>query len=241
MSETYGYFDDPQREYVITNPMTPTKWTNYVGTIDFGGIVDNTGGSLLCAGDPSLNRITKYIPQQLDTDFKGSTLYVRVKTADGYALYSPFFTPCLTELDSYECRVGLSYQKITSEFAGLKVEATIFVPTGSKVEVRDIRVTNQSGNPVEVDLIPVVEYSHFEALKQFTNADWVPQTMMSHVEHEVRWTTDTLPVPLHAPRWTHQFYHHKQSGRFLRIRSQKTPRFLWHLGKPALPQVRLPV
>lgn len=184
MSETYGYFDDAKREYVITNPMTPTKWTNYVGTIDFGGIVDNTGGALLCAGDPSLNRINKYIPQQLDTDFKGSTLYVRVKTTDGYAIYSPFFTPCLTELDSYKCHVGLSYQKIISEFAGLKVEATIFVPTESRVEVRDIRVTNQSGNPVEVDIIPLVEYSHFEALKQFTNADWVPQTMMSHVEQE---------------------------------------------------------
>jgi cellobiose phosphorylase len=30
-----------------------------------------------------------------------------------------------------------------------------------------------------LDAIPVVEFSHFDALKQLTNADWVPQTMQS--------------------------------------------------------------
>ena len=45
----YGYFDDEQREYVITNPRTPTKWINYIGTLAFGGFVDHTGGALICA------------------------------------------------------------------------------------------------------------------------------------------------------------------------------------------------
>jgi hypothetical protein len=36
----YGYFDDPDREYVITDPRTPTKWINYIGTLQFGGLVD---------------------------------------------------------------------------------------------------------------------------------------------------------------------------------------------------------
>lgn len=31
----YGYFDDANREYVITDPRTPAKWINYVGTLDF--------------------------------------------------------------------------------------------------------------------------------------------------------------------------------------------------------------
>ncbi len=37
---TYGHFDDARREYVITNPRTPVKWINYVGTLDFGGFVE---------------------------------------------------------------------------------------------------------------------------------------------------------------------------------------------------------
>ena len=40
-------------------------------------------------------------------------------------------------------------------------------------------ITNQREEAVELDAIPLVEYTHFEALKQFTNADWVPQTMTS--------------------------------------------------------------
>ncbi|BDS05081.1 glycosyl transferase [Oceaniferula spumae] len=184
MTAKYGHFDDDNREYVITNPSTPTKWINYVGSLEFGGFVDHTGGSLLCAGDPALNRIVKYLPQLPDTDFKGSTLYIRVRTASGQEVYSPFFTPCLDDLESYECRVGLSYQTITSSVAGIQVQAQIFVPYGACLEIRDIKVTNNRDEAVEIDIIPVVEYTHFDALKQFTNADWCPQTMMSEAQSE---------------------------------------------------------
>jgi cellobiose phosphorylase len=189
MKTNYGHFNDANREYIITTPTTPTKWVNYVGSLKFGGLVDHTGGALLCAGDPALNRINKYIPQLPDTDFKGSTLYIRIKSADGYEILSPFFTPTLNELESYECRVGLSYQKITSVVAGIQVQVTIFVPNDSPLEIRDITVTNLRDDAVELDIIPVVEYSHFEALKQFTNADWVPQTMMSEEVKNGEFTT----------------------------------------------------
>ena len=45
----------------------------------FGGLVDQTGGLLLCKGDPALNRITKYIQQMPSSEFKGETLYLRVR------------------------------------------------------------------------------------------------------------------------------------------------------------------
>ncbi len=173
----YGYFDDTTKEYVITNPKTPVKWVNYVGTLGFGGIVDHTGGSLLCKGDPAINRIVKYIPQLPSSDFKGETLYIRFKTSDGYKVFSPFFVPTLDKYDFYECRVGLSYQKITSEFYGIRTEATIFVPPNANVCLRKIVVTNVGTEARDIDIIPVVEYTHPDALKQFTNADWVPQTM----------------------------------------------------------------
>lgn len=77
---SYGHFEG--REYVITNPRTPVKWINYVGTIDFGGFVDHTGGLLVCKGDPALNRITKYITQLPSSEFKGSTIYLRGRRGD---------------------------------------------------------------------------------------------------------------------------------------------------------------
>jgi len=173
----YGYFDDDKKEYVITDPKTPVKWINYVGTLAFGGIIDHTGGSIICKGDPALNRIVKYIPQLPGSDFKGETLYIRLKKEDGYKIFSPFFVPTLDDYDKYECRVGLGYQKFITEFYGIRTEVCIFVPKGKNVVIRDITVSNISGNPLEVDVIPVVEFTHFDALKQYTNADWVPQTM----------------------------------------------------------------
>ncbi|MGL1893157.1 MAG: glycosyl transferase [Spirochaetaceae bacterium] len=175
----YGYFDNDVKEYVITNPKTPVKWINYIGSLDFGGFVDHTGGALLCKGDPALNRIVKYIPQLPSSNFKGETLYVRVKTDSGYELFSPFFVPVLKDYESYKCRVGNGYSIYESVVNGIKVEVTIFIPTDSQREIRDIKVTNLRASAVEIDIIPVVEYTHFEAIKQFNNADWVPQTMQS--------------------------------------------------------------
>ncbi len=52
MTKSYGTFDNDRREYVITDPRTPVKWINYIGTLAFGGYVDHTGGAALCKGDP---------------------------------------------------------------------------------------------------------------------------------------------------------------------------------------------
>jgi len=183
----YGYFDDEHREYVITSPRTPVKWINYVGTLAFGGIVDHTGGSLICKGDPALNRITRYIPQLPASEFKGETLYLRFKREEGsYKVFSPYFVPTLDSYDLYECHVGLGYTRIVSQFYGIRTDATIFVPRGDHREIRDVQITNISGRPVEIDAIPVVEYTHPNALKQFTNADWVPQTMQSSAYRDER-------------------------------------------------------
>lgn len=175
----YGYFDEANREYVITDPRTPVKWINYIGTRAFGGFVDHTGGALICKDDPTHNRITKYIQQMPSSDFKGETLYLRLHTKAGLFAFSPFFVPTLDDYELYECHVGLGYTRIVSEMHGLRTAATIFVPRGAQCEVRRIRVTNVGANHARVDAIPVVEYTHPSAMQQYTNADWVPQTMMS--------------------------------------------------------------
>jgi cellobiose phosphorylase len=184
----YGYFNNQEKEYVITNPKTPVKWMNYIGGLDFGGFVDHTGGALICKGDPALNRIVKYIPQLPSSSFKGETLYIRIKKADGYELISPFFIPVLTPYESYECRVGNGYSIFTSVISGIKTEVRVFIPMGSQREIRDITVTNLREDAVEIDIIPVIEYTHFEAAKQFNNADWVPQTMQSEVITDGQYT-----------------------------------------------------
>ncbi|MCL4562445.1 MAG: glycosyl transferase [Chloroflexi bacterium] len=180
----YGYFDDAHKEYVITNPRTPVKWINYIGSLAFGGFVDNTGGALICKGDPSLDRITRYYQQLPASEFKGETLYLRIHLEQGYRVFSPFFVPTLDDFDRFECRVGLDYTRFITEFYGLRCEVTVFVPPGEACEVRDACLTNISSSPLVVDAIPVVEYTHPNAVTQLTNSDWVPQTMVSKAVHD---------------------------------------------------------
>ena len=42
----YGYFDNENREYVITNPATPAPWVNYLGSPEYGAIISNNAGTL---------------------------------------------------------------------------------------------------------------------------------------------------------------------------------------------------
>lgn len=179
----YGYFNDSEREYVITNPKTPVKWVNYIGSLAFGGFVDHTGGSQLCKGDPALNRITKYIPQMPSSDFKGETAYVKIKKKSDSekesTIVSPYWHPCFKEYDSFECHVGMYYSRWLTKMAGLSFDILAFIPYKGSQFIRQYKITNTSNEPLEVELFPVVEFSHFDALKQLTNADWVPQTMTS--------------------------------------------------------------
>jgi len=71
----YGYFDDPNREYVITNPRTPAKWINYIGTLQFGGFVDHTGGAIICKNDPAL----KWDGFKARRIYRGATILMTVK------------------------------------------------------------------------------------------------------------------------------------------------------------------
>ena len=35
----FGYFDDANKEYVITRPDTPRSWSNYLGSTEYGAII----------------------------------------------------------------------------------------------------------------------------------------------------------------------------------------------------------
>ncbi|MBN1798726.1 MAG: glycosyl transferase [Spirochaetales bacterium] len=177
----FGYFDHEKKEYVITTPKTPVKWINYIGTLKFGGFIDHNGGGVICKQDPAENRIVKYIPQLPASDMNGETCYIRYKENNEYHSFSPYYTPTLDKYDFYECRVGLGYSLFTSEFYGIRTEITVFVPLKSTQVIRKIKIKNTSQKSREIDVIPVVEYTHFQAMKQFNNADWVPQTQLSRL------------------------------------------------------------
>jgi cellobiose phosphorylase len=176
-----GYFNNETKEYIITTPKTPVKWINYIGTLEFGGFVDQNGGGVICKSDPAENRIVKYIPQLPASDMNGETCFIRFKEKNAYRVFSPYYTPTLDPYDYYECRVGLGYSVFISEFYGLRTEITVFVPHKGIQVIRKIKVKNLSDKAKEIDIIPVVEYTHYHANRQFDNNDWVPATQISQL------------------------------------------------------------
>jgi len=175
----FAHYDDERRELVVVDPRTPTKWINYIGTLDFGGFVDQTGGLNLCKKDPANNRVTGYRIDAPPNAPRGNTLYARTTAPDGTrTIFSPFFTPTLTSFDRFECRMGLGYTRWLVRMQGFEFEIVIFVPAGASQAIIDVKVRNVSALPgTKLDLAPLVEFSHPDALKNLTNADWVPQTM----------------------------------------------------------------
>jgi len=161
----YGFFDDANREYVITNPLTPYPWINYFGMDDFFSLFSNTSGGYSFFMDARLRRITRYRYNNVPVDNEGRYFYI----IDNDVTWSPGFKPVKTELDSYECRHGLGYSVITSSKNNLKVQQTSFVPLGESCEVHEVVLTNESSDTKKVDLYSYIEFALWDALDDMTN------------------------------------------------------------------------
>ncbi len=161
----FGRFEDESREYVITTPRTPYPWINYLGTEQFFGLVSHTGGGYCFYRDARLRRLTRYRYNNVPTDVGGRYYYLH----DAGDYWTPGWSPVKRELDFYECRVGLSYTKITGERNGLRAEVVYFVPLGTNAEVHRVTVTNTSKAKKRAKLFSFVEFCLWDASDDQTN------------------------------------------------------------------------
>jgi len=72
----YGYFNDQDKEYVITAPDTPLPWINYLGSENFFSLVSNTGGGYSFYKDAKLLRLTRYRYNNVPLDSNGHYYYI---------------------------------------------------------------------------------------------------------------------------------------------------------------------
>lgn len=161
----FGFFDDTNREYVITTPETPYPWINYLGQEDFFTLVSNTGGGYSFYRDARLRRITRFRYNNVPTDDGGKYFYIN----EGGDVWSPSWKPVKAKLDAYECRHGLGYTQITGQRNGLKAEVLSFVPLKFKGEVRRLRFTNESETTKNFKLYSFVEWALWNAGDDMAN------------------------------------------------------------------------
>ena len=163
--KTFGYFDDKNREYVITNPATPFPWINYLGNEDFFGLISNTAGGYDFYKDAKFRRITRYRYNGVPMDAGGRYFYIN----DGEAIWSPGWKPCKTPLDSYECRHGMNYTRITGSKNGVEASVLFFVPLKTWAEVQKLTLRNTTDEVKRLKLFSFTEWCLWNAATDMEN------------------------------------------------------------------------
>ncbi len=163
--ETYGYFDDAAREFVITRPDTPSPWINYLGSEAFFTLMSNTGGGYSFYKDARMLRITRYRYNNVPTDMGGQYFYIN----DGGSVWTPGWMPVRANLDEYECRHGLGYTRIMGKKGGVRAVETAMVPFGMDALVTRLEITNESDAAKDISVFSFVEFCLWNAQDDSTN------------------------------------------------------------------------
>ena len=161
----FGYFDDLNREYVITDPKTPWPWINYLGNEDFFSLISHTAGGYSFYKDAKFRRITRYRYNNVPMDNGGRYFYIN----DNDTIWSPGWKPCKTPLDFYECRHGMSYTRITGAKNGIEASVLFFVPLNTWGEVQKMTLRNTSDKTKRIKLFSFAEWCLWNAATDMEN------------------------------------------------------------------------
>lgn len=154
----YGYFDDKEREYVITCPDTPAPWVNYLGSPEYGAIISNNAGGYSFAKSGANGRILRYVFNQFDEP--GRYIYIRDNLSKDY--WSASWQPVGKNLTRYksECRHGMAYTKMRALYAGISSEVLYYVPLDAAHEVWAVAVRNDSDAVRELTVTGYAEFTN---------------------------------------------------------------------------------
>jgi N,N'-diacetylchitobiose phosphorylase len=156
----YGYFDDKEKEYVITRPDTPQSWSNYLGSTEYGAVITNNAGGYGFYESGARGRFLRLRFNSIPMDQPGRYFYIRDCQTSDY--WSASWQPVGKPLDKYEsiCRHGTAYTTIISKFAGISTKSTYFVPLGECFEYWLLKITNASDRPRSLSIFSFCEFTN---------------------------------------------------------------------------------
>lgn len=150
----YGHFSDDGLEYIVTNPVTPRPWINYLTNEKYCAIISQCAGGYSFYKDCRTNRLTRWSPENWHFDRPGKYIYAREK---GKA-WSLSYQPIRSKPTSFRCRHGLGYTTIEAVNNGIASSVSYFVPEHDECEVWIASVTNNTKKTKTVELFPYVEF-----------------------------------------------------------------------------------
>ncbi len=150
----YGAFSDDGNEYVINTWNTPKPWVNVISNGTYGLVISQAGGGFSWHTHSEFNRLNRW-HQDLIQDNWGKYFYI--KNNDTEEIWSPAWMPVKTHLDKFQAAHGFGYSRFTSEYKGVKVVLTVFVPMDEELEIWDFHIENNNDSGLSLSL-----YSYFE-------------------------------------------------------------------------------
>ena len=136
-----GYFNDEKREYVIEDMYPRRPLMNYLWNNDSVCSTDQFGHGGFWS---LIDNKRRYI------DGGERNVYIKDRTTGEF--YSANRNYTHLPFDTYQCHVGIGYQKIVSEYEGIRAEFTLLVPTEGYALLHRVRVENISGKEKQLDV-----------------------------------------------------------------------------------------
>lgn len=151
----YGYFSEDGNEYIIKDYKTPKPWINVITNGDYGLVISQTGGGFSWLTHSEFNRVTRW-HQDLIQDNWGK--YIYIKNNKTGQVWSPTVLPVKQEPDSYECVFGFGYAVFKTEYKGIKIFFTLFIPKDDNLEIWDLKIENNSGEEIDLSFFTYFEW-----------------------------------------------------------------------------------
>ncbi|NQT07254.1 MAG: hypothetical protein HQ575_06920 [Candidatus Omnitrophica bacterium] len=152
----YGHFSKDGLEFVVTDPNTPRPWINYLTNESYCSIVSHMAGGYSFYRDCRTDRLLRWLPENWHSDRPGRYLYVRDKKTK--KCWSAAYQPMRQKYSFYEARHGLGYTQIETEYYGVRIKLTFFVPRNETCEVCIVQVTNKTKKTKNLELFPYIEW-----------------------------------------------------------------------------------
>lgn len=183
----YGYFDEKNNEYVITRPDTPTPWMNYLGVDDkYVAMISNTAGGYSYHISAAFKSLTRYRYNAIPMDRPGRYIYIKDEETKDY--WSSTWQPVIKPLDKYkyECRHGLNYTKIKTEYAGIQSSNLYFVPVNKDFEIWQVKIKNMTSKTRNLNIFTYTEFCVWCPLKDIVGiGSTLSETEMEYKEGTV--------------------------------------------------------
>jgi len=163
----YGNFSEDGREYVNTNPRTPSPWINYIYNGRYFSTISNNGGGISYYKSPLHGRITRYRINEVPPDRPGK--YIYVKDQETGEIWSLTWQPVGRHAEAYKVAHGFGYTRAEANVKGIESSVLFFVPQDDEQEIWRTSLKNTSGKTRKLSLYAYVELALGHALVDLIN------------------------------------------------------------------------